>query len=249
MDTRDGDRRHSQELLQRREELQERISRFCDVPLALASIILVLLTIIQLSGELSPQWSGRVAVLGSALWGLFLIEFIVKFTLAPVKWRYLRRDWLDALVVLLPLLRILRVAQLLRTARALSLVRLLILGGQSSSAAIELLRRRRLGQLALISLLIILLGAALVFVLESDMPGSTIRTFGDALWWSAALVTTVGSELYPATGSGRFLGFFLMLYAVAVFTYFTAALASVFIGGDARTPPAAGGIPPDELSR
>jgi voltage-gated potassium channel len=249
MDTRDGHRRHSPEALQRREELRERIGRFCDVPLALASIILVLLTIIQLSRELSPAWSRRVAVLGSAVWGLFLIEFIVKVALAPAKWNYLRRHWLDALIVLLPVLRILRVAELLRTARALSVVRMLILGGGSSSAAIELFRRRRLGQLGFVSLLVILLGAALAFLLESGVRGGTIRTFGDALWWSAALVTTVGSELYPATAGGRFLGFFLMLYAMAVFTYFTAALASVLIGGDARNPPAAGGIPPDEPSR
>lgn len=243
MDAGDRDPRHSAQALARREELREKIDRYSDVPLALASIVLVLLAVIEASGELRAPWSSRVAALASALWSLFVIEFVVKLVLAPVKRTYLRRHWLDALIVLLPVLRVLRVLGLLRAARTLPLLRLLIFGGQGSGAAIELLRRRRLGQLALISLLVILLGAALAFLLEGGTPGGNIRTFGDALWWSATLVTTVGSERYPVTTSGRFLGFLLMLYAVAVFTYFTAALASVFIGTDARTRPAGVGSP------
>jgi hypothetical protein len=53
------------------------------------------------------------------LWGLFFVEFAVKLALSPVKRRYLRERWLDALIVLLPFLRVLRVAQILRATRML----------------------------------------------------------------------------------------------------------------------------------
>jgi hypothetical protein len=58
-------------------------------------------------------------------------------------------------------------------------------------------------------------------------PGAAITGFGDALWWSATLVTTISSELYPVTVPGRILGIFLMLYAVRVFSYFIASITSV----------------------
>jgi voltage-gated potassium channel len=203
-----------------REDLVGRLDRYLDVPLALASLALVLIATIELTGEVSGPWQGRLAALGWALWGLFLVEFVVMLALAPVKRRYLREHWLDALIVLLPFLRVLRLARVVQTARTLPAFRLLVFGGRGSQSTLALLKRRRTGQLAIISAMVILIGAALGFLLEAGAPGARVQDFGDALWWSAALVTTVSSELYPVTAAGRVLGFVLMLYAIGIFTYF-----------------------------
>jgi voltage-gated potassium channel len=232
-----------------REELRERLDRYLDVPLALASLALVLIAVIELTGEVSGPWAARLAALGWALWSLFFVEFAVKFALAPVKRHYLREHWLDVLVVLLPFLRILRLAQLLRATRALSALRLVVFGGRGSQATLALLRRRRLGQLAIISAMVMLIGAALGFLLEAGAQGSPIEDFGDALWWSAALVTTIGSELYPVTAAGRILGFVLMIYAIGVFTYFIGSVASVLVAfdtGQTHKPQDKGGVELDE---
>ena len=146
----------------------------------------------------------------------------------------MREHWLDVLVVLLPFLRFLRLARVLRATRALPVLRLLIFGGRGAESALALLKRRRLGQLAIVSVMVILLGAAVGFLLEEDAPGSQIQTFGDALWWSATIVTTVASELYPVSVGGRILGFLLMLYAIGIFSYFIGAIASVLVESDAR---------------
>jgi voltage-gated potassium channel len=220
-----------------REDLVGRLDRYLDVPLALASLALVLIAIIELTGEVSGPWQGRLAVLGWVLWGFFLVEFVVKLALAPVKRRYLREHWLDALIVLLPFLRVLRLARVVQTARALPAFRLLVFGGRGSQSTLALLKRRRIGQLAIISAMVILIGAALGFLLEAGAPGARIQDFGDALWWSAALVTTVSSELYPVTAAGRVLGFVLMLYAIGIFTYFIGSVASVLVALDARPTP------------
>lgn len=217
-----------------REELREKLERYLDLPLALASLALVLIAIIQLSGEVEPPWDGRMEVLGWALWGLFFVEFAAKFALAPNKRRYVTRRWLDVLVLLVPFLRFLRLLRILRVTRAFPVFRLLVFGGRGSSAAVVLLRRRRLGQLALISVMVVLVGAALIFLLEYGAPGGQIRTFGDALYWSATTVTTVGSELYPITIGGRILSVVLQLYAVGIFSYFIASIATVFVGLDAE---------------
>jgi voltage-gated potassium channel len=212
-----------------REELLGRLDRYLDVPLALASLALVLIAIIELTGEATGPWQGRLAALGWALWSLFFIEFAVKFALAPAKRRYLREHWLDALIVLLPFLRVLRLARVVQAAS-----RLLVFGGRGSQSTLALLKRRRIGQLAIISAMVILIGAALGFLLEAGAPGARIQDFGDALWWSGALVTTVSSEIYPVTAAGRVLGFLLMLYAIGIFTYFIGSVSSVLVALDAR---------------
>ena len=231
-----------------REELRQRLDRYLDLPLALASVVVVLLVIIQLTGEVGEPWRGRLEALSWCLWGMFFFEFAAKFALAPVKRRYLREHPLDVLVLLLPFLRFLRLARVLRATRAVPVLRLLVFGGRGSESTLALLKRRRLGQLAIVSAMVILLGAALGFLLEADAPRGQIDGFGDALWWSSTLVTTVGSEISPVTAGGRVVAFFLMLYAVGIFSYFIGSIASVLVESDRRATerPAEGGAGLDE---
>ena len=56
--------------------------------------------------------------------------------------------------------------------------------------------------------------------------------YGTALWWTAMLLTTMGTDYWPQTPEGRLLCFFLALYAFAVFGYVTAAIAAYFVGID-----------------
>ena len=122
---------------------------------------------------------------------------------------------------------------MVQLARALPALRLLVFGGRGSQSTMDLLRSRRLGQLAIVSAMVILIGAALGFLLEAGAPGSRIQDFGDALWWSAALVTTIGSDLYPVTAAGRILSFLIMIYAIGIFTYFIGSVASVLVAAAA----------------
>ncbi|HEX7117898.1 MAG TPA: ion transporter [Longimicrobiales bacterium] len=218
----------------RRRRLSARIDRVFDLPLSIAAILLLMLTMVELTGEVDPRWAPVLELVLYLLWALFVVEFLAKLLLASDRTRHLRTHWLDALVVALPVLRIFRALAVLRLGRGFSLLRLLIFGGRSSSATIQLLRRRHIGQLLVTTLLVTLVGATTAFLVESGAPHATIRTFGDALWWTAGTITTVATELYPVTPGGRVLGVTLMVYAMVVFTYLAAALASAFVGADAR---------------
>ncbi|MEO8573761.1 MAG: potassium channel family protein, partial [Pyrinomonadaceae bacterium] len=59
-------------------------------------------------------------------------------------------------------------------------------------------------------------------------------TYGDALWWTAMLLTSIGSDYFPQSAEGRVLCFIIALYGFAVFGYVTATLATFFIGSDAE---------------
>ncbi len=63
---------------------------------------------------------------------------------------------------------------------------------------------------------------------------AALNTYGTSLWWTAMIMTTMGSQYWPQTPEGRILCVLLALYAFAVFGYVTATLASFFIGRDAE---------------
>ena len=72
-----------------------------------------------------------------------------------------------------------------------------------------------------------------MYAFESGAPGG-MKSYEDALWWTAMVITTMGSQYWPQTVEGRLLCVFLALYALAVIGYVTATLATFFVGRDAE---------------
>lgn len=95
------------------------------------------------------------------------------------------------------------------------------------------MRRRGVGYVTALTPVVCLLGALGMRAFGADGPnGDAFDSFSDALWWTAMILTTMGSQDGPATGEGRFLAFLLSFYAFAVFGYVAAAFASFFVGRD-----------------
>jgi voltage-gated potassium channel len=60
---------------------------------------------------------------------------------------------------------------------------------------------------------------------------NSFSSFGDALWWSAATVTTIGyGDVVPATSGGRFIAVFVMFASVATISFTTAVVTATFVG-------------------
>lgn len=74
-------------------------------------------------------------------------------------------------------------------------------------------------------------GAAGMFAFERDQdPG--LRSYSAALWWTAMMMTTVGSAHFPRSPEGRLLCLMIATVAFALWGYLTATLASFFLGRD-----------------
>jgi voltage-gated potassium channel len=86
-----------------------------------------------------------------------------------------------------------------------------------------------------------LLGAAgmLSFEPAAEVDGG-FTSYADALWWTAMLLTTIGSQYWLVTIEGRILAFLISVYGLAVFGYITATFASFFVGRDAAHAPQPG---------
>ena len=187
--------------------------------------------------ELAWGSSRLLEVFGTAIWAVFVLEFGLRFALAPEKLPFLRANWLTVLSLLAPALRMVRALRALRAARALRGLRLVRIVGTANRGMNALragLGRRGLGYVVLLTALVALLGAGgmLAFEPASEAEGG-FASYGEALWWTAMLLTTMGSEFWPRTAEGRVLCFLLSLYGFAVFGYITAAFASFFVGRDA----------------
>ncbi|MGW7560363.1 potassium channel family protein [Streptomyces sp. NPDC054757] len=89
---------------------------------------------------------------------------------------------------------------------------------------------------ALITAVVLLCGAWLVVRAEASAPRATITSFPLAVWWSIETATTVGyGDMYPVTAWGRVIACVVMFAGIALFGIVTAALATWFVSGAARS--------------
>ena len=217
-----------EELQKERIDLLSQIDELLDFPLILLSILWLILIVVEFVYGLSLRLQTAVTV----IWGIFIADFFIELYIAPKKKVYLKENWLVALALFLPALRILRLFSGFRVlrvtifVRSLNLARILSSFNRSIRTVRQAMRQRGLEYVLLLTTLITFIGAAGMYSFER--PG--LNSYGDAFWWTAMIMTTIGSDYWPKTAEGRILTFLLSVYAFAIFGYITAALASLLIG-------------------
>jgi voltage-gated potassium channel len=195
----------------------------------LLSVVWSVLLVIEFTRGLSP-W---LQTMNDMIWAAFVAQFVVEFATAPSKRVYLRKRWVTAVSLALPALRLLRFVRVARTARGIRLARLLGTINRGMRALSLGFRRRGLGYLIVVTFLAALTGAAGMYHFELDAPGGPgFADYGTALWWTAMLLTSMGSDYWPRTPEGLLLCLLLAIYAFAVFGYVAAAIAAYFVDQD-----------------
>jgi voltage-gated potassium channel len=225
------------QITRERWQLLRQFERMLEMPMVVLGFGWLALLVFELTGQLPPQWEH----VSTAIWVLFVLDFALKLTLAPAKREFLKRNWLAALSLAVPALRVFRLARavrLLRMTRAVRAVRFArVLTGLNRAlrSLRATMRRRGLGYVLGFTALVAFAGAAGMYAFE-HVAGQRngFESYTSSLWWTLMLLTSMGSEYWPKTGSGRALCLLLSIYGFAVFGYITAALASYFVGRDAE---------------
>ncbi len=201
----------------------ERWQRRTRVPLAILAGLFLAVLLTELLWRHRPATVGlTLRLLDYGIWASFAVEYLTRLYLVQNRKRFVLTHPLDLLIVIVPTLRPLRLLRLVRLAAVLGVL------GRHSRGANHL---RVAVAVTLTALVLLVVAAAAMFDAERDAPGATIHTFGDALWWAASTVTTVGyGDKVPVTTAGRLVAVALMVVGIAVLGVVTAAVAAWFVG-------------------
>ena len=189
--------------------------------LAAASVPLLLL-----EDRWSPaRWLGFVIV------GAFAADLGLRVLLTPSnRWRYLRANWLDVLIVVVSVLPLLRPLRLLRAVPVMHVARLVLLAAKTWRAAHRVWGELRGKPLLLGCGIAGVASLFIVYVSERAAPDSSIHSAETTLWWAVTTVTTVGyGDTSPVTLEGRIAAALLMLAGISIFGIMTANISARFI--------------------
>lgn len=182
--------------------------------------------------------TSQLVIVSNIIWGIFIIDFTIKLLIAPQKGEFLKKNILTIVSLVIPALRVFRISmffrfmRVIRATRSIRLARIITSLNRGIRTLNRTLRRRAFGYIMIVTLIILLTGAGGMYAFESH---SNITSYWHALWWTAMLMTTMGSEFWPQTPEGRILCLALAIYGFAIFGYITATIASFFIGRDAES--------------
>lgn len=215
-------------ILSERKKLLNSVQNLLEGPMIFLGFVWLVLLVIELVWKPTPVLEN----ISLTIWIIFIIDFLLKFFLAPGKLRFLKTNWLTAVSLLIPAIRVFRIVRFLRVLRGVRLVRVVSSLNRTMKSLGATMERRGFVYVVILAVAVTFGGAAGMTAIEKGNPG--FENYGMALWWTAMRVITAGSEAWPLTHEGRILAFGLALFGYAIFGYVTATLATFFIGRDAE---------------
>ncbi|WFB06583.1 potassium channel family protein [Streptomyces sp. LX-29] len=183
-----------------------------------------------LAPGLPPFWHTVCVVVTDTCWAVFIVDYVVRWRLSGMGPRFVPTHPLDTVVLVMPLLRPLRLVHTYSVMK-------------ERRAEPRLSLYARVMTYAGLSALLLGFSASLaVYEAERGAPGTTIRTFGDAVWWACATLTTTGyGDAVPVTPRGRVVAAGLMMCGLALLGAVTGSFSSwliqTFTREDEKRPP------------
>ena len=195
-----------------------RWQRLSEWPLVGAAVVFTVCYAWVVIANLQPPDDALPRLVLGVIWVVFAAEYVVCVILARPRGAWVRTHLGHLAAVLVPSLRPLLLLRLLRLIPSLR--------GEGGRAV-----RSRLTIYGMaITVLLAFMGALAVLDAEQNAPGANIRQFGDAVWWVAVTVTSVGyGDYYPVTANGRWVAAVLMIGGLVLLGAVAATLSSWLI--------------------
>ncbi|GHE02276.1 potassium channel family protein [Streptomyces alanosinicus] len=202
-----------------------------EIPLFTAAVVFLAAYAVRvLATGLPAFWRDLCGLVMLVLWLLFAVDYAVRWRLSGLGPRFVTAHVLHTAVVLLPLLRPLRIVPLFDVVQRRR--------GQPRLS----LYARVISYAGLSTVLLGFSGALTVYQVERGKPGTTMHTFGDAVWWAASTLSTVGyGDVVPVTFLGRAIAIAMMACGLALLGAVTGSFSSwlmrtFYREGDERPP-------------
>ncbi len=207
--------------------------KILDPIVVLASVTLLIALSIEIIGESQSQFSGWFINLQSVICAIFIIDFGLIMMLDKRPWRYFASHIL-VLIISLPYLSFLPsygnhlhselttfigMMPQLRAFLALYIVLRWIVRKPTV---------RRLFCAYILTVATLTYIAALLFYNSEIEANEHLSNFGDALWWAAMGLTTVGATIAPITTTGKILSVVMPLMGMMMLPISTSYLINIY---------------------
>ncbi|MCC0099172.1 potassium channel family protein [Streptomyces flavotricini] len=206
--------------------------RRTEIPLFYLSLVFLAGYAVRVLAHAHSLWRDIAAIIVALTWTCFIVDYVVRLVLSRQRpLRFVRRHWLDTVIVILPTLRALRMVKVHDAVMA-----------RRRDHPRRSLYPRVITYAGLSSLLLGFSGSLGLYDSERRNPQSPIQTFGDSVWCVVQTLTTVGyGDVAPVTVSGRLIATTLMIFGLgllgAVTGSFSSWLIQIFRRDDEEGPP------------
>ena len=184
-------------------------------------ILSIALAVIDLQRGLSPVEKR----LDWIIYGLFVVDYIVRLALSGEKRTFVRESVFDLLAIIpySSLFRAFRLIRFFRVLKFVKLFRVAMLSGRAISRLKDFLNTNGFKYVLCLS------GGAILVSAFGMMYVEGMR-FKDALWWAFVTATTVGyGDLSPASSGGRVIAAVLMMVGIGLIGSLTSSITSFFL--------------------
>ncbi|MER7466305.1 ion channel [Streptomyces sp. NPDC097981] len=190
-----------------------------ELPLFYASLVFLAGYAARVLAHTEP-WRDIGGLMVLLTWLCFIVDYLVRFALSGQRpLRFVRRHWLDTVIVLLPTLRPLRMVKVHDAIQA------------KRDRPRRSLYPRVMTYTGLSTVLLGFSASLGIYHSEQQDPQSPIHTFWDSVWCVCQTLTTVGyGDVAPVTVAGRMIAIGLMGFGVALLGSVTGSFSSWLIG-------------------
>lgn len=162
---------------------------------------------------------------------MFLLDFFIEWALSEKKWHYLITHFVFFLVAI-PYSTIISHYGWTFSPKVAYLIRYipLVRGGYALAIVVNWLTSNRATGLFLsylLALVATLYFSSVVFFVFEVHVNPLVNTYGDALWWAAMDMTTVGSNIIAVTPVGRILSVVMAALGMMLFPIFTVYITNI----------------------
>ena len=204
---------------------ESRIYGILHILILLLSVFLIITISIDTFHNISFLNQGNYMEIQLWICSFFMFDFLLEFVLSDHKWKYLRNRFIFFLVSI-PYLNIFFSSETYYFLRFIPLVR----SGYALAIVVGWLSYNKISSL-FISYVTMLMAtvyfSSLIFFVLEHAVNPMVTRYTDALWWAFMDVTTVGSNIYAVTATGKILSVVLAALGMMMFPIFTVYVTSL----------------------
>lgn len=202
----------------------EKIEFVYDIFVGILAIVATFVVVLQFGRNISGEQLRYLNIVDNIIYFVFVADFIIRLILSRDKVAFMKNHYID-LIAILPFNFFTNspYGSMLKLIRVITYILRLVHNIK------DILYTNGFIYSLICAAIITILGSFAIYFFERGT-STTIKSYGDAFWWSIVTVTTVGyGDISPTTTAGRVIAGILMLSGIGFLSMLTSTVSTYFI--------------------